>query len=392
MARMPAHVSRLRLSENPAGRTLLLATFSLIAIGVVIVYSATATVTDPGAWFARSTIRQMLFAVAAMGVLLVGWRLDYRWLRPGLGRRPLVTGLILVGSLLAATLVFVPGIGREMGGYHRWIRVGPSQYGIGLQPSELIKLALPIFLVAWLTREKTDIKSFRHVFLPAMVLIGVCVGLVVTQDLGTAVVIAVSAGATLLLVGVPWGYLLSMVPVAAGGFCLLVLSSPSRLGRITAMFDIWSTTNRSSYQPRQSLLAILTGGWFGKGPGNGTVKLGYLPEDSTDFVFSALCEEWGFVGAAALMGLWLVWMWRAWQTAMQSGDRFGRALAGALGFTIALQAALHVGIDTVILPPTGMSLPFVSAGGTSLLLMAAATVLIVSVSAHPNAPERVVAS
>ena len=121
------------------------------------------------------------------------------------------------------------------------------------------------------------------------------------------------------------------------------------------------------------------------------MKLGYLPEDSTDFVFSALCEEWGFVGGAAMLVLWILWMCWAWRIASRSADRFGRVLAGAMGFTIALQAALHVGVDTVVLPPTGMSLPFVSAGGTSLLLMAAATALIVSVSAHPKAPERVAA-
>ena len=391
MARMPVQTNRLRVSDNSSGRALLLATVSLVVMGVVVVYSATATVSDPGAWYARTTVRQMVFALVAIGMLMIGWRVDFRWLKPRDGRRPLRTGMILVVAMIAALLVFVPGIGRSVGGYHRWIRVGPTQYGIGLQPSELIKLALPIFLAAWLTRKSVDIKSFRNVFIPAIGLIGLCVALVVTQDLGTAVVIAVSAGATLLLVGVPWAYLLSVVPLAGGAFYALVVCSPHRWARITAMFDVWSTSNPSAYQPRQSLLAILTGGWFGKGAGYGTVKLGYLPEDSTDFVFSALCEEWGFVGGAAMLALWALWMWWAWRIASRSADRFGRVLAGAMGFTIAMQAALHVGIDTVVLPPTGMSLPFVSAGGTSLLLMAAATVLIVSVSAHPKALERVAA-
>ena len=391
MARMPVQTNRLRVSDNSSGRALLLATVSLVVMGIVVVYSATATVSDPGAWYARTTVRQMVFALVAIGMLMIGWRVDFRWLKPRDGRRPLRTGMILVVAMIAALLVFVPGIGRSVGGYHRWIRVGPTQYGIGLQPSELIKLALPIFLAAWLTRKSVDIKSFRNVFIPAIGLIGLCVALVVTQDLGTAVVIAVSAGATLLLVGVPWAYLLSVVPLAGGAFYALVVCSPHRWARITAMFDVWSTSNPSAYQPRQSLLAILTGGWFGKGAGYGTVKLGYLPEDSTDFVFSALCEEWGFVGGAAMLALWALWMWWAWRIASRSADRFGRVLAGAMGFTIAMQAALHVGIDTVVLPPTGMSLPFVSAGGTSLLLMAAATVLIVSVSAHPKALERVAA-
>ena len=382
MARKPVQTSRLPLADNRPGRSLILATLCLIALGVVIVYSATATVTEPGHWYARSTIRHMLFAILAATVVLVGWRLDYRWLLGSDRRGPVVAGVLLALAVLTAVLVFVPGIGREVGGYHRWIRFGPSQFGLGFQPSELIKLALPIFLIAWLARAEESVRSFTRVFLPAAGLIGLCVGLVITQDFGTATLIGLTGVATLLLVGVPWLYVCSLFPVAGAGFCLFVMNSPHRWARMTAMLEVWSTSNPSAYQPRQSLLAILTGGWFGKGPGCGTVKLGYLPEDSTDFLFSSLCEEWGFIGAAVLMGLWALWMCRAWQSASLAPDRRGRLLAGALGFMIALQAVLHIAVDTVALPPTGMSLPLVSAGGTSLLLMAGATALIVSVSAR----------
>jgi cell division protein FtsW len=150
------------------------------------------------------------------------------------------------------------------------------------------------------------------------------------------------------------------------------------------MNEVWSPDNATAYQPRQSLLAILSGGWFGKGIGSGTLKLGFLPEDSTDFIFSALCEEWGVVGALVLLGVLILWIRHAWQISLEAPDRFGQVLAAGLGFLIAAQALLHIGVDTVVLPPTGMSMPFVSAGGTSLVLMAGAVALIVSVSARRN--------
>jgi len=385
MARTPVNTDGLRLGEHRPGAVLVLTTLSLMAIGLVVVYSATATVAEPGVWYARSTIRQVLFAGVAALLLLVGGKLDYRWLAARWRGVPIVAAALLAVSIISAVLVYVPGIGHAVGGYRRWIRLGPDQYGIGFQPSELLKLALPIFLAAWLTGRDTAVRSVRRVFLPAVALIGLCVGLVVTEDFGTAAVISVSATATLLIVGVPWPAIASLAPVAAAGFYVMVVRVPHRWARMTAITDVWSTSNRSAYQPRQSLLAILSGGWLGKGPGCGTVKLGYLPEDSTDFVFSILCEEWGFIGAAALLGLWLLWIVRAWQSSSDATDRFGRVLAGVLGFTIALQVVLHVGIATVALPPTGMSMPFVSAGGTSLVLMAAAAAIITSVAAHRQA-------
>ena len=177
-------------------------------------------------------------------------------------------------------------------------------------------------------------------------------------------------------------YMLALAPPAAIGSYLFVMRSSHRLARITALANIWSQSNPSAYQPRQSMLAILTGGWMGKGLGNGTVKLGFLPEDTTDFIFSVLCEERGFIGAMLVLGLIVLWIRHSWQIALDAGDRFGQLLAGSLGFLIAAQALMHIAVDTVALPPTGISLPFVSAGGTSLILMAGAAALIVSVSAR----------
>jgi len=348
---------------------------------VVMVHSAVATVGQRGAWYARMDIRHMMFAVAAALVLLVLWRVNYRVLFGG-GRLPLLAGGVLLISLVCGALVFVPGIGKSVGGDYRWISVGPEKYSIGFQPSELIKLALIVFLAAWLSRKTVEVRSFTKTFLPAALLVGACVGLVVTQDFGTAAIIGISAVVTMLLAGVPWYYLASLIPPAGAGFFLFVMQSARRWGRITAMLDPWAISNPASYQPRQSLIAIGRGGWLGKGPGQGMIKLGFLPEDSTDFIFSVFCEEWGFVGAMLLMGLIVAWILLVRKAAVRASDGFGKLLAGSLGFVIALQAVLHIGVDVVVLPPTGMGMPFVSAGGTALLMLAGATALIVSVAAR----------
>lgn len=374
-------MERIPLEQNPTGRTIALATLALLGLGVVMVHSAVASVVAPGPWYSRVDVRHTVFAVAAAMVVLVGWRWDYRRLLAG-RRWPVPAAVLLAVAMIFAVLVFVPGIGRSVGGCHRWLRIGPGRFGLGFQPSELVKVSLVIFLAAWLAdKDRRALWSWRT-FVPATVLIGICVALVVTQDFGTATLIGVSAGVTLLLAGVPLRRLGLLVAPAAAGFYFLVVRNPARWGRITAMLDPWSATNPTAYQPQQSLMAILSGGWFGQGTGYGISKLGYLPEDSTDFIFSVFCEEWGLLGAMLLLALILVWIFAARRATVRSPDRFGRLLAGSLGFMIALQAVLHVAVVLVAAPPTGMSLPFVSAGGTGLVLMAAACALIISVTAH----------
>jgi len=383
---MTDRTKRIPLGENSPGRGLVLTSLGLLCLGVVMVHSAVASVASPGAWFARVDVRHTVFAALALLVLVAIWRVDYHRLG---GERPAtVPAAILLLALVCGLLVFVPGLGKAVGGYHRWIRLGPAKYAIGFQPSELIKIALVVFLAAWLSRKGRDIRSFRRTFLPAVAVTGLCLGLVITQDFGTAAIIGVAAAATMLLAGVPWFYLLTLLGPAAGGFYLLVVCDPRRWGRITAMFDVWSPGNPTAYQPRQSLLAVLSGGWFGKGLGGGMQKLGFLPEDSTDFIFSVFCEEWGFIGAVLLLGLVVMWLWQVRRIVASAGDPLGRLLAGSLGFLIGLQAVLHIAVDLGAAPPTGIGLPFVSAGGTALVMTAEAAGMIVSVSAHrPYEPQ-----
>ncbi|MBN1555094.1 MAG: FtsW/RodA/SpoVE family cell cycle protein [Phycisphaerae bacterium] len=371
----------LPLIENPPGRGVILTALGLLALGVVMVHSAVMSVGESSVWYARVDMRHTLFAVMAAGVLLVGWRMNYRWLGAGPWLPWLSLGLLIVAIGLGC-LVFVPGVGHSVGGKFRWIRLGPRQYSIGLQPSELIKLALIVFLACWLTRRGKKVRNF-WTFLIAGGLTGGCMALVVTQDFGTAGLIGVSAGVVMFLAGVPWYYLAGSVAASAGAFFYIVIDTPFRLQRILAMLDPWDATNNSTYQVRQSLMAIFGGQWTGRGLGLGVRKLGFLPEDSTDFIFASFCEEWGFRGAVLLMGLLLIWLWHTRRTAARAGDELGRVLAAGLGIMVALQAIMHIAVNLNALPPTGISLPFVSAGGTSLVITAVAATLIASVSARP---------
>ena len=374
----------LQLKYNIPGQGVLLTTLMLLAVGAVMVPSSLATVTAPPPLYARASFRHIVFAVLAAMVLFTAWRFDYRRLFRG-QRFAVIPATLLIVALVCGILVLIPSVGRAVGGYRRWIRIGPPQYAIGFQPSELIKLALVIFLSAWLCRPRSDVGSFRRTFLPAVALVGICVAVVITQDFGTAVVIALTAAVTMLLAGIRWYWVGSLAVWAGVLIFVLLVSSPRRWARIEAMLNPTAIENPSTYQLRQSLTAIRSGGYTGKGLGMGMMKHGFLPEDSTDFIFAILCEEWGLIGAAMLIAILLGWLIFAGSAAGRCGDKFGQVLAGSLGFLIGLQAFMHIAVNTGCLPPTGIAMPFVSAGGTSLVLMAAAAAMIVSVSSRPAA-------
>jgi cell division protein FtsW len=366
----------LSLGDNSAGSGLLLTTLALLALGVVVVNSAMIRpVSKEVDWFSRVANRHTIYAAIAAIVLFTMWRFDYH--RLGGKRFPVLSGTILLISLLLAAAVKIPGLGHSEGEYTRWFKLGP----ISFQPSELLKFTLVIFLAAWLGRPGTNARSFWKTFVPAILLIGVCVYSVITEGVSAGTVMGLSAVVTLLLAGVPWYYMLLLIPPFLAGAYKLVLTDSYHFDRIKAWLDPFGDAP-GNYQPRESLLAILSGGWSGKGLGAGTVKLGYLPEGSSDFIFSVYAEEWGFIGAVLLMGLFMLWMWHARKAAARASDQFGRLLVGSLGFLLAIQAVLHIAVALVTAPTTGMSLPFVSYGGTALVLSAGAVAIMVSVSAR----------
>ncbi|NLF32612.1 MAG: cell division protein FtsW [Planctomycetes bacterium] len=374
-------LGRLPLKDNPTGQGLFLAALGLLGVGAVMVYSASAG-GDAGSPAARQEIRHLAYAAAAMGVMGLLWRVDYRRLARG---GTIGTGaVVLFGAAFAlSVLVLIPGIGAEFNGARRWLRIPLGAFTLTFQPSELLKIALVILLACWLGRRGEQVRSFRRTFLPAAALVGACVGVVAVQDFDTGAVIGLVGCCLLLVAGVRWYHLLTLVPPAAAGFVVLVVMNANRWQRITAFLHPWEDT-ASTWQLRQSLIAVGSGGWWGKGLGNGTTKLGFLPEDRTDFIFSVICEELGFFGGAIVLGLFALIVVFCWIAASRSRG-VGRLLATGVGLTIGAQAVLHAAVAIGCAPPTGVTLPLVAAGGTSLLLVAAALAMVISVTAHRGA-------
>ncbi|MFW6146571.1 MAG: FtsW/RodA/SpoVE family cell cycle protein [Planctomycetota bacterium] len=374
--------NHLLLKDNPTGQGLILAGLGLLGLGAVMVYSASAGGTAGGSWAARQEIRHLIYTAIAVGVLGLLWRVDYRWLIRGGAIGVPATALFVVAFILSV-IVLIPGIGTEINGARRWLRIPLGAYELSFQPSELLKIALVILLACWLGRRRETIGSFTRTFLPAALLVGACVGVVVVEDFGTGAVIGLVAGCVLLAAGVRWYHLLLLVPPAVGGFVVLVVMNANRWQRIAALRNPWDNT-AATWQLRQSLIAIGSGGWWGKGLGNGTIKLGFLPEDRTDFIFSVICEELGFAGGAMVLGLFGLLVGLCWIAASRARG-VGRLLATGVGLLVGVQAALHVAVTLGCAPPTGVNLPLVAAGGTSLILVAAALALVVSVTAHDGA-------
>lgn len=372
---------RRSFQDNPGGQGLLLVGLSLLAFGMVMVYSACMSVSEQREWYNRIEVRHILFALLAVLALGTLWRIDYHVL--GRGRRLPVLSAVLLGVGLALSVaVLIPGVGAKINGARRWILIPLGPVPLSFQPSEIVKISLVLFLACWLGRRGERIVSLRRTFLPAIGLIGICCGLVIIEDFGTACVIGVSGAVVLLLAGVPWHYLATLIPPAAGVFYLFVVREEYRWRRILAFVDPWDESTRWTYQVRQSLIAIGSGGLWGKGLGQGQLKLGFVPEDNSDFIFSVICEELGFIGAVIVLGLIAMLLYLVFRAVTRAGDRTGRLIAGGLGFVICFQALMHVAVNIGTAPPTGINLPLVSAGGTGLVLVAAALAAVISVTAH----------
>jgi cell division protein FtsW len=383
---MTDSIYRLRPADG-----LCLCVLSLLCLGVLMVESATMRVSptpDAGhalagwQWSADGT-KQLVFAAGAAAVFLLVGRVDYRTLNTGRGwhGRPAhwAMGVAAVGCLL----VLVPHVGVQVNGARRWLRVGPVQ----LQASELAKWAVVLFLADWLARRPVDLQRFTTGLLPTVAPVAVVCLLVVIQDFGTAVLIAGCALAMLLAGRVRVVHLLIVLPPALLAAFWFVHHTPYRWRRMTAFMDPYANPQGDGYHMIQSLLSFATGGVTGRGLGNGVQKLGYLPEDTTDFIFSVICEELGLFGAILTAALYLgvvVIGWRVVrQRAVEINGGFGALLAFGVACMVGLQAAINMAVATVSVPTKGLSLPLVSAGGTGLVITAAALGLMASVARQP---------
>lgn len=332
-------------------------------------------------WTSRAKKHVMFAAIAVITFFAVG-HMDYRrLLGRGSWRTPALW--ILAAGVLTCLLVLVPGIGKEINGARRWLWLGFVQ----VQPSEIGKWAVVVFLAWWLATYPERADRFFGGFGLLMVPIGAICLLIVIQDFGTAALI-MAAALTLMLVSRVrlWHLAVVVPPVLAAGYWF-VRHKEYRWRRMTAFVDPFASPRAEGYHMVQSLLSFATGGIFGRGLGNGIQKLGYLPEDTTDFIFAVICEELGLFGAMLTIALYLGILYVVWQAIRQSEDGFGKLLAFGIGSMIGLQALINIAVATVSVPTKGLSLPLVSAGGSGLVITCAALGLLYSVTRHGRAAQ-----
>jgi cell division protein FtsW len=347
----------------------------LLSAGVVMVYSASAIVAadrfhDPYFFLKK----QLVWALLGAGALWAMLRLDYRWLE-----KAVVPALIAAAVLLV--LVLVPPVGQAINGTRRWIRLGP----VSLQPVELAKLALVVYLAAFLAKRRDGAADFRTGVLPPLAVAGVLAGLVLVQpDLGNCLTLIALTFGLLYLAGTPIRHLAWVAAPAAALVPLAIWMAPYRMRRITAFMDPWGDPRGSGFQIIQSWLALGNGGLLGQGIGGSKQKLFYLPESHTDFIFAVLGEELGFVGAVAVVALFAVLVWRGLRVGLRAPDAFGAYLALGITVLLATETLVNLGVVTGLLPTKGLPLPFVSFGGSALLMTMLATGMLLNISQHAH--------
>ena len=359
---------------------------ALLCLGLIMVQSASMNVSGQLGWrWNPLGLKQFGFCFVGIGAFFIVGHRNYAWLvkTRSLLLHPVVW--LVAITVLLNMAVLVPHVGITRNGARRWLPLGFTQ----LQPSELAKWAIVIFLAWWLTRAENKIEKFWTGFVPTLIPIGAMCLLVVIQDFGTAALIALCALTMLLAGRVKWWHLAIIIPPALGAGMWFIMHKEYRWKRMIAFTDPWANPQKEGYHMIQSLLSFSTGGVTGKGLGNGIQKLGYLPEDTTDFIFAVICEELGLFGALLTVALYLGILYVAWQVVKQQArDDFGRMLAFGIGSMIGLQAMINIAVATVSVPTKGLSLPLVSAGGSGLVITCAALGLLYSITKHPAKKEQ----
>ncbi|MHB8219600.1 MAG: putative lipid II flippase FtsW [Acidimicrobiales bacterium] len=361
------------LQRVPTATVILAVVTMLCIVGLVMVGSASAVISietygSPWSIF----IRECLWMVLGVVVLVFALRFDYhRWQRLS---RPL-----LVVTFLLLLVVLVPGIGTHAGGSSRWIGIGP----IVIQPSELMKLALAIAGSDLITRRERKGGAYRTIVGPLLVLTVSAGGLIIVQpDLGTAVVIGCISLVLLFASGVPMRPILKLGGALVAAALVAGMIDPYRRQRLLSFLNPGAHSSGSGYQVLQSLIGMGSGGVLGVGLGNGREKWGYLPNAHTDFIFSVVGEELGLIGALGVLALLAAFVWIGTRAALRAPDRFGRLLGLALAAWIAAEAVINVGAVVGLLPVTGIPLPFVSYGGSSLVITMLAAGILANIARH----------
>lgn len=345
-------------------------TLLFVVFGLLTVYSASAIVAEH--WYHQSQylffIKQLIWAGLGLVLMMTVSKVDYHWW----GEKARILGVGVVALLVGVLIVSEP-----IAGARRWLRLGPLSF----QPAEVAKICLIIYLADFLTRHKDRVPSFVQGILMPFLVVLLYAGLILLEpDFGTVVILCLIflvmffvAGAKIAHLGV---LLLGILPL----LWLTIFSSPYRKQRVLAFLDYSFQEGEKGYQISQSLLSLGSGGWWGVGLGKGEGKLLYLPQVHTDFIFSHIGEELGFIATGAIVLGFIFFLWRGMKIAVHCGDLLGRMLAVGFSFLIAGEAMVNIGVVTGLLPTKGLGLPFFSFGGSSLVLCLVAVGILLNIS------------
>jgi cell division protein FtsW len=362
----------------------------LMATGAVMVFSAGATLGhefDFRHFYDFPGLRQIAFFPVAVLAMFFASIPDYRFWRFRSRWYACPTIWLLVVAFALLIVVLVPSLGTTVNQARRWLRIPLGPASISFQPSELAKWMMVFFMAAVCSKAGSAIQLYWKRFLPLCVLIGFICGPIVVEDFGTSAFIALISFTILIVAGVKWWHVLTLVPVGALGVVAALVQAPHRVQRLAAFLHPEWFGESVAYQANQSLIAIGSGGVWGKGLGQGISKYGHLPEDTTDFIFAIVGEELGIAGTIGVIVLFILFVILGLVVVKRCHDPFGRLLAAGIVLTIGVQAALNIGVVTVVLPTKGIPLPFVSSGGTSMLLSSAAIGVLLNIAAHSDSSD-----
>jgi len=350
-----------------------LSVIGLLALGLVMEASASVSIADnlygnPLHFF----IRQLLFSAIGATLAVLVLRVPLAWLEKS-------SQLMLPGVLALLLLVFVPGLGYSVNGSLRWIHLGVA----GFQVAEGAKLLFIVYLAGYLARHQSVLRTrFSEPFKPLIVAFGCAVLLLLQPDFGSAVILVAIAGAMVWLAGARMTHLFGLASLSIPVLALAAVAEPYRIRRLTSFLNPWADPFNGGFQLTQALIAIGRGEWLGVGLGGSVQKLSYLPEAHTDFVFSVIAEELGFIGVSVVLALFLVLVWRGiliGLDCLQDGKLFNGYLAFGLSLWLGLQALVSIGVNLGVLPTKGLTLPFMSSGGSSLVTLWLAVALLLRV-------------
>lgn len=346
----------------PYDRWLIIVVAILVSFGLLMVASASIDISDqqlhqPFYYFYRQLVGVVLGIL--LGSIIVQFRIAV-WEK--------MDGVLLVGVMLLLTVVLLPGVGHAVNGSARWLGYGSFR----IQVSELAKLAVVIYMAGYLLRRNVEIRSDLSGFLKPMGILGIVSLLLLSEpDFGATVVIMATALGMMFLAGMRLRHFFLLFIIIIAAFFILAISEPYRLQRLTTFLNPWANPYNSGYQLTQSLIAFGRGGWFGVGLGKSVQKLFYLPEAHTDFLFAVIAEELGLMGVLAVIGLFIFFVLRIFwigRQAQQLNRHYAGFMAYGFGLWIAIQFVVSVGVNSGILPTKGLTLPFMSYGGSSMLI------------------------